>query len=193
MFKKKAVFSAVCIALVASIGLSGVLLTNSKYTTTVTGEGSTSIARWVFDVSGSDTYSSTDTIQTINLAQTCDQSTLLDKQIAPGTNGSFDVEIDATGAEVGIDYKVEFTNIPEDFPTNLKFTVDNEEYDLTTGFTGNIPANATNKVITKTVNWEWPYETLNGDIADTTDGIADANDLTFDITVIGTQVAPISK
>ena len=50
--RKKAIFSAVCVAAVAVIGLSGVLLTNSKYTTTETGQASTSVAKWVFDVSG---------------------------------------------------------------------------------------------------------------------------------------------
>lgn len=193
MNKKKVAFSLVCIALIMFIGFTGVLLTNSKYTTEVTGEGSASVAKWVFEVSGTDTYSDTDNLQSINLAQTCEETTLLDGQIAPGTNGSFDIQIDASESEVGIDYVVAFSDIPTKFPQNLKFYVDGNEYDLSSGFSGNIAANNTDKVITKTVNWEWAYETENGDITDTLDGIADENDLTFDITVTGTQVAPIAK
>lgn len=193
--RKKAIFSAVCVAVIAVIGLSGVLLTNSKYSTTETGQASTSMAKWVFDVSGNDTYLQDDTIKTINLAQVCDETTLTNGQIAPGVSGSFDIVMDATDAEVGIDYNVEFSNIPEDFPKNLVFTVDGEEYDLANGFSGNIPANAENQVVTKTVHWNWAYETDGGagDETDTADGIADSNDLTFDITVTGTQVQPVRK
>lgn len=193
MRRKKAFFSAVCIGLIVAIGATGILFTNSKYTATENGEVTTSVAKWVFDISGRDTYSDDDGLETINLAQTCDELTLLDKQIAPGTSGSFDVEIDATGSEVGIDYVVTFTDIPTNFPKNLKFYVDGNPYDLEAGFSGNIPANATNQIVTKTVNWEWLYETPDGDKDDTDDGIADANDLTFGITVTGTQVRPVAN
>lgn len=191
--KKQNIFKSVLsLSLVALIGMGGVLLTNSKYTATEYGQGSTSIAKWKFDISGTDTYSQSDTIENITLAQTCDEKTLIDKQIAPGTSGSFDIIIDSTDAEVGIDYEVTFSNIPTNFPKNLKFFVDDKEYQLEEGFTGTIDANDTEKVLVKTVNWSWEYETENGDNDDTQDGLADANDVKFDITVTGTQVKPVS-
>ena len=36
---------------------------------------------------------------------------LKNKTIAPGTNGSFDIVLDATGANVAIDYAVTFDNL----------------------------------------------------------------------------------
>lgn len=108
-----------------------------------------------------------------------------------GTKGSFDIIIDTTDSEVGIDYEVIFSNIPDNFPKNLKFSVDGNEYQLSKGFSGTIDANDTEKLLVKTVCWDWEYETPNGDEADTQDGLVDANDLTFDITVTGTQVRPV--
>lgn len=199
MRKKKLFFSALSIALIGAIGISGILLTNSKYATTVEGNAKASIAKWVFDVSASDSYSESDTIESINLAETCTPETLVDGNIAPGTEGSFDIVIDTTGNEVGIDYAINFTNLPTNFPKNLVFSVDNQEYDLATGFTGNIAANAKGKQVTKTVNWKWLYEAENEsdiaseDVEDTEDGITAAKDLTFDITVTGTQVRPVQQ
>ena len=199
MKNKRLLFSALSIALVGVIGTTGVLLTNSKYTTTVKGKATTNIAKWVFDVTGKDSYSPSDTIKTINLAETCRPNTLVDGNIAPGTEGSFEITIDTQGAEVGIDYEIEFANLPANFPKNLVFTFDNNNFNLETGFKGNIPANAVakDKVITKTVNWKWVYESEdsatveNEDKEDTADGIAGAKGLTFDIIVKGTQVKPV--
>lgn len=83
MKKQKVIGSILSLGLIVSIGIGGVLLTNSKYTTTETGQATTSVAKWKFDITGTDTYSSSDTIKNITLAQTCDETTLIDKQIAP--------------------------------------------------------------------------------------------------------------
>lgn len=197
MRKKRLLFSALSIAVVGIIGVSGILLTNSKYTTTIEGKAETNIAKWVFEVSANDSYSESDTIESINLAETCTPGTLVDGNIAPGTEGSFDIVIDTTGAEVGIDYTISFSNLPTNFPKNLVFSVDNQKYDLATGFTGNIAANAEEKQVTKTVSWKWLYEAENEadiaseDVEDTEDGVTASKDLTFDITVTGTQVRPV--
>ena len=132
------------------------------------------------------------------MADTYDQTTLIDGKIAPGTSGSFDLVIDATGAEVGVDYKVDFQN-ETNKPTNLKFTYNNqtldeiEEYEEF--FKGTIDANDENKTRTLTVEWEWPYETgtdteiIANDEVDTAEGLS-ALDYTFDVVVTGTQIVP---
>ena len=87
--------------------------------------------------------------------------TLVDNKIAPGTSGSFDIIVDATGSEVGINYNITFTE-EENKPQNLKFTYDDVEYnsieELESNLSGTIDANAENKTRTLNIKWEWPYE-----------------------------------
>ena len=175
--------------------IAGILVgvTYSKFSTKITGNGETEIAQWAFKVN-----ESTEEFATIKLADTYDKTTLLNGKIAPGTSGSFDLIIDATGAEVGVDYKVDFLN-ETNKPTNLKFqydgkTLDNVE-DFEQYFKGTINADDSNKIRTLTVTWEWLYETgagneiLSNDKVDTQEGLS-ALDYTFDIVVTGTQVIP---
>ena len=90
----------------------------SKYLTQVNGKGVIEVAKWAFLVNGE-----TASVTNINLAKTYKAETLAENTIAPGTNGAFDIKIDATGSEVGIDYKVVFQN-EENKPQNLQFTYD---------------------------------------------------------------------
>lgn len=187
---KKILVGIVIIVIIASIFLG---ITFSKYTTEVTGDGETEIAKWAFKVN-----ESTEEFTTIKIADTYDKTTLLNGKIAPGTRGSFDLIVDATDAEVGVEYEVDFLN-ETNKPTNLKFqydgkTLDNIE-DFEQYFKGVIDANDNNKVRTLTVTWEWLYETGTGDEIvsndkiDTQEGLS-ALDYTFDIVVTGTQVIP---
>ncbi|MFG6318372.1 MAG: hypothetical protein K1W33_00685 [Clostridia bacterium] len=177
------------------IGTSAFLgITNSKYTNKITGSGETEIAKWNFVVNDS-----TEQMQTIKLADTYNQETLINGRIAPGTSGTFDLVLDASGAEVGVKYKVDFDN-ETNKPSNLKFKYNDKVFDEIEDyedvFTGIIDADDTNKTRTLTVDWIWNYETQdNGntleenDKTDTLEGL-DALDYSFDITVTGTQVIP---
>lgn len=168
--------------------------TFSKYITQVNGNGTASIAKWSFKVNGNK-----ESLQTINLEDTCDIKTLVNKKIAPGTTGSFNISIDATTSEVGIDYKVEFKN-EKNKPHNLKFQygdkVVNTIKELEEVLKGKIDANEENKSRELTIKWFWKYETgtnaneisLNDKI-DTEDG-NNSFDYTFDISITGTQVLP---
>lgn len=166
----------------------------AKYQSQVKGEGVADVAKWAFNVNGNSSQ-----IQTITLAKSYDAATLVNGKIAPGTSGSFDIVVDATGSEVGVNYSVAFIN-EENRPTNLKFTYDNKEYssleEIESVLTGTIDANEENKQKILTINWVWDYETganqeeiANNDIIDTQDGINDLN-YTFDVVVTGTQVMP---
>ncbi len=186
------------------IGLVGVTLaaivagvfintTFSKYTNKVVGDGETQIAKWSFKVN-----EETEQFTTIKLAETYDKNTLTNGKIAPGAKGSFDLIIDSSTSEVGVDYMVDFKN-ETNKPTNLiyKFkdnTVENIE-ELEQYLTGTINANDENKVRTLTIEWEWPYgDKTTGvitkeDEIDTTEGLK-ALDYTFDVEVTGVQVVP---
>lgn len=177
--------------------LSGTL---AKYVTTVTGDATATVEAWSFKANGQAA-----TMTAVNLKDTVntDAGKLRADHIAPGTSGSFAIEIDPTGSEVGVKYTIAFTDIAEgEMPTNLKFYSDagkSQSFDFATGFSDTIALpsggimTATEKV-TETVYWDWPYET--GDTPETkaannaTD-TGDANkDIAFTITVTGEQVEP---
>ena len=185
MTKKKKIIIGLC-ALVIVIGaiIGGHVL--AKYQTQVNGSGAADVAKWVFKVNGS-----RPTMQTIALNKNYNPDTLTNGRIAPGTEGAFDITINAIGSEVGIDYFVEFSN-EQNKPQNLKFRYEGEEFatleELASKLTGTIDANAEYKIKNLSIEWFWDYES-GDDEADTQIGKDDLN-YTFDVIVTGTQVTP---
>ena len=168
--------------------------TFSKYMSTIQGSGTAEIANWVFKVNGTE-----DLVKNVDLLSTYNNETLIDNKVAPGTSGSFDIIIDATGSEVGVDYKVKFLNETEK-PQNLIFIYNDNEYatiqELQEDLSGTINADEDNKTRRITINWKWQYETgeneneINqNDIIDTQNA-KNLENYTFDINVTGTQVTP---
>lgn len=168
--------------------------TFSKYIAEVNGSGTADIANWVFKVNGQE-----DSVQNVNLLSTYNNETLVNNKVAPGTSGSFNIVIDATGSEVGVDYNVTFLNESEK-PQNLVFMYDDTKYstiqDLEQDLSGTINANEENKTRTITIDWEWQYETGNNEneIAQNdeidTQNAKQIENYNFDIRVTGTQVTP---
>lgn len=192
--KKSMKISIVLIALLLIVAaICGVIFTNAKYTTTLNGSATASVAKWVFNVTGNDSYADADTLTGLKIAQTCTPETLVDGKIAPGTSGSFDIVVNTQDAEVGVKYDVTFVEAASKvLPTNLKMTLDGAEWTPADGIHGTINANADSKEVTHTVAWTWAYETPSGDVADTADGVASL-DYTYTVTAIGTQVQPIAQ
>ncbi len=168
----------------------------AKYMSRVTGQGTADVASWSFNVNESN-----EKLQTISLKSTINNSTLLDKKIAPGTEGNFEIKLNATGSDVGIDYSIKFENQTQK-PTNLKFTYEGKTYntleELQKVLIGKINADEENKIKVLTIGWNWKYETGNteqeisaSDLIDTQEGKQITN-YTFDIVVSGTQVMPKS-
>ena len=192
MTKKKKVLISLCILLVIILGLIGGSVI-AKYQSQIIAQGNVDVARWVFTLNGNST-----SYKTIKINSNYDASTLVNGKIAPGTQGSFDIVLDATGSEVGVEYAVTFMN--EKYkPTNMKFIFDNQEYDslkaIESNLTGTIDANATSKKVTYTINWLWDYETEDqnqiqaNDKVDTNEGTIGAI-YSFDVVATGTQVMP---
>lgn len=166
----------------------------SKYVSQVKGQAQMEVARWSFLVNGEE-----ESIQNMQLGSTCDDETLLDNKIAPGTQGNFNIEIDATGSEVGIQYHVTFEEKSQK-PRNLIFIYNKSTYanlqDLEVALEGVIDANDETKKISIPIQWKWEYETGNDeelreteDREDTEDGKMLQN-YNFDIIVTGTQLPP---
>lgn len=166
----------------------------AKYMSKITGSGTADIASWSFKVNEKD-----EKMQTISLNSTINNNTLVNNKIAPGTEGNFQIKIDATGAEVGIDYKIIFEN-EKNKPTNLIFEYENQKYnsiaELQKDLIGTINADEKEKIKTLNINWKWPYETgknqneINqNDVIDTNEA-KNIGNYTFDVIITGTQVMP---
>ena len=189
---KRIIATIVIIALVILSFLTG--STFAKYLTKSKTVASLQIARWSvsqnFLVNGV-----SDTSEKINLATTYNPETLVNGKVAPGTSG------DATGTETGINYEIKFDRILGAIINNLVFIYNNNTYsnlsELSNALSGNIPADAENKIIDLEIGWCWPYETLvngnseAGDKKDTLDGSTIYNSkYSFDITITCTQDIP---
>lgn len=190
--KKKILIVLAIIAIIVLAFLGGQAY--AKYFTKVKGTGLAEIATWSFKVNGEK-----EQVQTINLASTIDNETLVDNKIAPGTKGNFNIVIDATDSDVGINYNISFSD-EANKPTNLKFIYNEQEYqsieELEDNLSGIINANDEEKTRTLNIGWEWKYETgsdantiAQNDIIDTENGTSLTN-YTFNVVVSGTQVEP---
>ena len=191
--KEKLKKGVACSAILLSVATIGVVGGNtySKYFTKIDGEGNAKIARWSFRANNTSTV-----MEKIQLNNVYNTNILKNKTIAPGTNGSFDIILDATGADVSIDYAVTFDNLVNK-PTNMKFTYGNKTSDTLKGLEdvlkGRIALNDA-RTKTLTIKWSWDYQTgttaeekANNDKIDTNDS---GKDFSFDIKVTGTQVNP---
>ena len=191
MKKKAVIIIAILVAIVLSF-IGG--QTYSKYVTEVRGDGTAQIATWDFKVNGQK-----EEVQTISLGSTYDSSTLVNGKIAPGTEGNFQIKVDATGSEVGIDYKIKFSDETTK-PANLKFYYQEVEYnsilELGEALSGTINADDENKSKTFDIKWKWNYETgsnptevASNDKIDTQNA-QEITNYEFDVIVSGTQVVP---
>ena len=189
--KKKVILIVLSLVVLVATFFGG--QTFSKYVTEVNGKGVANVAKWNFKVNESESK-----IQTINLSSTIDNSTLIDNKIAPGTSGDFEIKLDATGAEVGIDYKITFLN-ESNKPQNLVFTYQDTKFqnlkDMESALKGTILATEAQKEKVFNIHWEWPYETgtgaeiLTNDKIDTQNG-KEIQEYTFDVLVEGVQTIP---
>lgn len=116
-----------------------------------------------------------------------------------GTEGNFNIVIDASGSQVGIAYQVQFQN-EIGKPTNLQFECNGKKVshikELEEILVGEIAVNATEKLKTYTVHWQWNYETGNtkeeierNNKIDTREA-KEIENYAFDIVINATQVEP---
>ena len=106
--------------------------------------------------------------QDILLADSVNEKLLTNNKIAPGTCGKFIVNINILNGVIS-KYNLEFINISDKFPENIKFYFNGAEIDLKTFSLTDIQSS---KVISYEFEWKWMYETekdniLTGDLKDT--------------------------
>jgi len=188
--KKKVVSVIVALILLLAIFAAG--FTFARYYKKVETSAQGTIARWSFGSKNENT--------TIKLS---------DEKLAPGKSGSFEIDVDATDSEVGVDYEVLVTK-SQNIPRNMKFSatiydknnneiLSSSEYDTfeslaTNELKGNIPVVEGNQSRRIVVSWNWPFNENDETSTDNEDGTYSVNEngvssleSLFNIEIIGRQ------
>lgn len=178
--------------------------TLARYVTEVDGSAKAVVAKWAFDAKNSNKTIATENF-VIDLGDTTNRSAypttdIKEGVIAPGTTGSFDIVLDGTGSEVGIDYTVKLAAkadspaMPDDMVFSFApITGSNKGVKLAalTDETGTIDytaaANGMQKTIT--VYWSWAFD--ENDTAENNDNKYQDSTWLMDITVTGKQTTPV--
>ena len=190
--RNKPIIILIALLLITAIAFS--MYAYAKYKTTLKGNGTAQVAKWSFKVNGQ-----TQTIPDIDLATTMKKvNNVAENKIAPGTEGSFDLNLDATGSEVAIDYNIKLAITEK--PSNLRFYTDSsytKEIASTDGVmnvSGVMSLEEVKTIQTKTIYWKWAYQTgtaANDIVANDKIDTADSKkSVTMTITVTGTQRNP---
>lgn len=189
--KKKVIGALILIALISVIFIAG--YTYARYYKAINaGSTTASIARWSFG--------SKNTEAIINLS---------DEKIAPGTNGQFEIEVDATDSEVNVEYEI-LVSEEKNIPTNMKFYAETKDEngvvletteksnsftELATNYLkGTIPVEANNQKRTIVVYWDWEFNENDTTTTDSDDATLayDENgnsslECGFNIEIVGRQ------
>ena len=190
--RNKPVIILLALLLITAIVFS--MYAYAKYKTTLTGNGTATVAKWSFKVNGQ-----TQTIPDIDLATTMkENNNVVEGKLAPGTEGSFELNLDATGSEVAIDYNIKLAVTEK--PSNLRFYTDSsytKEIASTDGVmnvSGVMSLEEIKTIQTKTIYWKWAYQTgtaTNDIVANDKIDTADSKkSVTMTITVTGTKRNP---
>ena len=120
------------------------------------------------------------------LSDSLNKKELLERKIAPGTNGSFEIKINIAENTYS-KYKLSFANFSNKFPENLKFYYNREEIDIYSWSLENIQVSQSASYL---FTWNWNYENQN----DTLDLIASQiNELSFDIVLVAEYNSNLSN
>ncbi len=147
--------------------------TYAKYTSKYTGKDEATIAKWAWEVNttainGVDapTTYTLDLFTTINdTVDGADETDVADDRIAPGTKGSFEIEI-TNNSEVNGKYAVDFT---ETIPTgaNIVFsTTESGTYGALADIVADDTATRINQGETKTLTYYWKWDYSKDDATD---------------------------
>lgn len=186
--RKNYVLKLGALALAVSLITTGMMGTTlARYVGEVKGTATATVAAWSFKVNGVDS-----SFTAIDLGSTDNRIAYKAEDIdagviAPGTSGSFKIELDGTGSGVGIDYTVKLEDKNDVLPNDLVFNVDGKKYTLGNDITGTI--NVGQSMIKElTVTWDWAFG--ENDTITTNDNASQGKKWSLDITATGKQVVP---
>lgn len=176
--------------------------TMARYVTEVTGTAKATVAAWKFDAKNGNN-SITEKTTSIDLGSTTNRTAyegtdIKEGVIAPGNTGSFDIVIDGTGSEVGVDYAMKIAAASgTTLPDGLKFEVANGTNATATVYTlgkdevtGTIDYSETDSNMKKTLTVSWAWDFGEKDTKDSNDNTYEDQEWVLDITVTGKQATP---
>lgn len=181
----------IVLAVIVLVCIIGLLFFNNSKLASKKG-GSTKIAYWSFN----ENIKSNNSL--ISLADTITNKKygVEDGYIAPGTEGKFDIVINAEKSNVKLEYKVNIIN-EKNTPSNLYFYLENSEKKYKTlsdlvnieNLSGIFEINSEKKKV-YTINWCWPYESFNekNNIEEEKIEIKEDLDYVFEIEISGKQI-----
>lgn len=175
MKRNKLFIAGIVTVFVALLSLTLVSSTLAKYTSTVSGADTATVAKWAWRYNGTE-LSATPAPLTFDLLETrydsdgaSAEADVKEGLIAPGTSGEFTIDIENL-SEVTATYKIDFTVDENDVP--LEWSIDgvnwtDELSDITTPVKLSM-ANTTDDtdIATVTVKWRWAFN--GGDDANDT-------------------------
>lgn len=176
--------------------------TLARYVTEVTGTAKAEVAAWSFKANSNEDgkqFTQIDLGSTANRTA-YDGKTVVDGVIAPGTSGSFDILLDGTGSEVGIDYIVTLAEKTADNPKlpadlTIKVTNGNEAekaYSLGDEITGTIDYVSGEKAMQRKIKVSWSWDFGTDDTKTSNDNTYQNTTFNLDITATGKQTAPVT-
>lgn len=149
----------ILILIILIIALTGVAF--ARYITRLNGSTQVSIAKWNFKVTAGSSQS-----LDIDLAQTrlANDTQEVDRaKVAPGTIGALQLNINATGSQVSLEYDIDLTltQIPENliFYSDAEMTKALYKENGVIHLDGYFGANDVNKTATQNLYWRWKLET----------------------------------
>lgn len=173
--------------------------TLARYVTEVTGSASAAVAKWSFkanDSAGSTAFTNIDLGKTVAY----DSTTIKAGVIAPGTSGSFNIVIDGTDSEVGIDYEIKLEAATDTtFPDDMVFSTEaiteakpGEGFSefIKTAIKGSVDQSDGAEAMKKTVTIYWAWAFDENDTKDNNDNDYAGKNWKIDITVTGKQTTP---
>lgn len=176
--------------------------TLARYVTEVTGTAKAEVAAWSFKANSNEDgkqFTQIDLGSTANRTA-YDGKTVVDGVIAPGTSGSFDILLDGTGSEVGIDYIVTLAEKTADNPKLpadliIKVTNGNEAekaYSLGDEITGTIDYVSGEKAMQRKIKVSWSWDFGTDDTNASNDNTYQNATFNLDIIATGKQTAPVT-
>ncbi len=201
--KQKKMFFSIWMVLALLVLLIGFTL--AKYYSSYQAKAALEVAKWSFNVDG---LTNAETGK-IALSDIMSEVTLEEGKIAPGFDGRVEIDLDASGSEVDVDYSIEATEEGHK-PSNMLFQaiVDGNTTEMYATLEelareelhGTILKSDSTQVKNVTICCIWPYETISDDktISEedaedtavgtgTVAGKENQYDYTFSLKVVGTQ------
>lgn len=162
---------ALALTLVTSCLTGGTL---AKYTTSVSGTGTATVAKWAFKA-GNAVGSSRFVEKSLDLKDTTvDGNVIASGKIAPGVKGELPIYVDLSDTEVATEIKITISVEGDNtLPENLYFIKsDNKKIKASELTADGMVFNTVSLTATEaakykdenlSISWEWPYETEAGD------------------------------